>query len=209
MSRDIGKDRTCKGFGPWSFLAGLVAAGGVECEAAEEFSGSRRDDSDVEVGDEQHDGGAGVGASDADVVHLSSASEGHGPGFVDASRRIRWWVLEVPGDGLGASVKTTGNELLAQVRDQFDGVVRHAYRRVVGPASSGFERGVDFRCGIGPTGARRMIPTRCRAGLSRPVTGPRSSLTESPLAVSTSGHTARTDLPMSRLIPCRCPEPSH
>lgn len=52
--------------------------------------------------------------------------------------------LEVPGDGLGAGVKTTGNELLAQVRDQFDGVVRHACRRVVGPASSGFERGVAF-----------------------------------------------------------------
>ena len=58
-----------------SFLAGLVAAGGVECEVSEEFSGVGRDDSDVEVSDEEYDGFAGVGAADADVVHSSGASQ--------------------------------------------------------------------------------------------------------------------------------------
>ena len=65
MSRDIGKGRTCIGFGPWSFSAGLVAAGGVEGEVAEEFACGGCDDADVEVGDDEHDGCAGVGPADA------------------------------------------------------------------------------------------------------------------------------------------------
>ena len=49
MSRDICKDRTLGGFGPWSFGAGLVVAGGVEGEVAEDFAGGGVDDADVEV----------------------------------------------------------------------------------------------------------------------------------------------------------------
>jgi len=75
MSRDIGKDRTCIGFGSLSFLAGLVAACGVEGEVAEEFAGGGGDDADVEVGDDEDDGGAGVGAADADVVHAAGSAE--------------------------------------------------------------------------------------------------------------------------------------
>ena len=65
-------------------LLGLVAAGGVEGEAAEELAGGGVDDADVEVVDEEDDGLAGVGAADADVVHAAGAAEGDGAGLVDA-----------------------------------------------------------------------------------------------------------------------------
>ena len=55
MPRDIGKDRTCVGFGRLSFRAGLVVAGGVEGEVAEEFSGGLVDDAVAEVVDEEDD----------------------------------------------------------------------------------------------------------------------------------------------------------
>ena len=84
MSRDIGKARTPGGVRVLVILAGLVAAGGVEGEVAEEFAGGGVDDADVEVVDEEDDGGAGVGAADADVVHASGAAEGDGAGLVDA-----------------------------------------------------------------------------------------------------------------------------
>lgn len=57
-----------------SFVAGLVAAGGVEGEVAKQFAGGGVDDADVEVVDEQEDGLAGVGAADADVVHAAGAA---------------------------------------------------------------------------------------------------------------------------------------
>ena len=57
------------------FVAGLVAAVGVECEVSEEFAGVVVDDSDVEVGDGEDDSCSGVGAADADVVHASAPSE--------------------------------------------------------------------------------------------------------------------------------------
>ena len=41
------------------------------------------DDADVEVGDEEGDGGSFVGSSDADVVEAAVVSEGDGAGFVD------------------------------------------------------------------------------------------------------------------------------
>lgn len=41
------------------------------------------DDSDVEVVDEEGDGGAGVGSADADVVHASGSADRYGPGAVD------------------------------------------------------------------------------------------------------------------------------
>ena len=49
----------------------MVALGCVEDELSEEFSGGGVDDADVEVLDEQEDAGAGVGASDADVVQAA------------------------------------------------------------------------------------------------------------------------------------------
>ena len=83
MSQDIGTARTYDcGFG--SFFAwlgpggagGLVVAGGVEGELAEEFAGGGVDDADVEVVDEQDDAGSGVGSSDADVVEAAVEAQG-------------------------------------------------------------------------------------------------------------------------------------
>ena len=56
-------------------MAWLVAACGVEGEVAEEFAGGGVDDADVEIRDEEDDGGSGVGAADADVVHAAGAAE--------------------------------------------------------------------------------------------------------------------------------------
>ena len=58
------------GGGLWAGFgaAGLVVAGGVEGELAEEFASGGVDDADVKVGDEQDDGGAVVAFADADVV---------------------------------------------------------------------------------------------------------------------------------------------
>ena len=44
----------------WGSAGGLVVAGGVEGELAEEFAGDGVDDPDVEVIDEFEDGGTGV-----------------------------------------------------------------------------------------------------------------------------------------------------
>jgi len=68
MSQDIGIARThgC-GFGLSRFgVLGLVVAGGVEGQFAQEFAGGGVDDSDVEVLDEHDHVGSGVGSSDAD-----------------------------------------------------------------------------------------------------------------------------------------------
>src|SRR5580700_4001542 len=62
---------------------GLVVAGGVEGELAEEFAGGGADDADVQVLDEQEDVGSGVGPADADVVELAGVAEGDGTGFAD------------------------------------------------------------------------------------------------------------------------------
>jgi hypothetical protein len=62
----------------------LVVAGGVEGEVAEEFAGGGVDDADVEVVDEEDDGGLGVGSADADVVEAAVVAEGDGAGLVDA-----------------------------------------------------------------------------------------------------------------------------
>ena len=61
------------------FVLGLVVACGVKGEAAEEFSGSRVDDANVEVIDEHDDMGSGVGSPDADVVECSCVAQGDGP----------------------------------------------------------------------------------------------------------------------------------
>ena len=57
---------------PAGWLAGgLVVAGGVEGEFAEQFAGGGVDDADVQVLDEEQDASSGVGASGSDVVNAS------------------------------------------------------------------------------------------------------------------------------------------
>ena len=63
---------------------GLVVAGGVDGEFAEEFAGGGVDDADVEVVDQHQDVGPGVGSADADVVEAAVDSEGDAAGLVDA-----------------------------------------------------------------------------------------------------------------------------
>jgi hypothetical protein len=63
---------------------GLVVAGGVEDQFAEQLAGGGVDDADVAVGDEQQDVGAGVGSSDADVVQPAVVAQGDDTGVVDA-----------------------------------------------------------------------------------------------------------------------------
>jgi hypothetical protein len=55
---------------------GLVGAGGVEGELAEEFAGGGVDDADVQVLDEEQDVGPGVGPAGADVVELAGVAQG-------------------------------------------------------------------------------------------------------------------------------------
>jgi hypothetical protein len=55
---------------------GLVVAGGVDDQLAQEFAGGRVDDADVEVLDEQQDRGSGVGSADADVVKAAVDPQG-------------------------------------------------------------------------------------------------------------------------------------
>ena len=65
------------GSGSSSWAAGgLVVAGGVEGQFAEEFAGGGVDDADVQVLDEQQDVGPGVGPADADVVELAVGGAG-------------------------------------------------------------------------------------------------------------------------------------
>jgi hypothetical protein len=72
MSRDIpdspnpqlGSAVVVSGWGFGGLAGGLVVAGGVEGEVAERFAGRGVDDPDVEVGDEEDDGGS----AQADVV---------------------------------------------------------------------------------------------------------------------------------------------
>src|SRR5687768_18364279 len=91
MSQDIGIARThdswvrasaFRGGSGWS-SGGLVVAGGVDGELAEELAGGGVDDADVQVLDEQQDVGSGVGPTDADVVQASGDAQGDAPGGVD------------------------------------------------------------------------------------------------------------------------------
>src|SRR5690349_8797056 len=63
------------GFGGAGFAGGLVVAGGVEDQFAEEFAGGGVDDADVQVVGEQQDVGSGVGSADADVVEAAAVAE--------------------------------------------------------------------------------------------------------------------------------------
>jgi hypothetical protein len=71
------------GWSGWA-AGGLVVAGGVEGEFAEEFAGGGVDDADVEVVGEDEDVGSGVGSADADVVESAVDAEGDDAGVVDA-----------------------------------------------------------------------------------------------------------------------------
>ena len=82
----------------------MVAAGGVEGEAAEQFAGGGVDDAHVEVGDEQDDAGSGVGSADADVVEVAIDAQGDGAAVVDAvvTDAEMGVVAAVAGVGFGA-----------------------------------------------------------------------------------------------------------
>ena len=80
---------TLSGFGvsgssgsPW-FAGGLIVAGRVEGEFAEQLAGGGVDDADLGVLDEQQDVGSGVGPADADVVELAAVAQGDGAGGAD------------------------------------------------------------------------------------------------------------------------------
>ena len=78
ISRDI-QDGSERHFGSGGCpvpAGGLVVAGGVDGEVAEEFAGGGVDDADVVVVDEEDDVGSGVGSSDADVVKSSVDAQG-------------------------------------------------------------------------------------------------------------------------------------
>jgi hypothetical protein len=74
----------CAFRGSWRPSGGLVVAGGVEGEVAEELTGGGVDDADVQVLDQEKDAGSGVGPSDADVVKTAVIAQGDGAGVVDA-----------------------------------------------------------------------------------------------------------------------------
>ena len=61
--------------GSWGCAGGLsgavVAALGVEGEVADDLAGGGVDDADVEVVDEEDDGGSVEGSADADVVEFA------------------------------------------------------------------------------------------------------------------------------------------
>ena len=58
---------------------GLVVAGGVEGQLAQDLAGGGVDDADVEVLDEEQDVGSGVGSADSDVVQASVVAQGEAP----------------------------------------------------------------------------------------------------------------------------------
>lgn len=97
---------------------GLVVAGGVENELAEQLAGVFVDDADVAVLDQEQDVGSGVGSADTDVMEPALVAQVDNAGGVDAvtadsgvgrcGRRAGagggFWAGEV-GRGGGASVE--------------------------------------------------------------------------------------------------------
>ena len=63
---------------------GLVVAGGIDGQFAQQLAGGGIDDPDLEVVDQQQDVGLGVGSADADVVQAAVDAQGDGAGLVDA-----------------------------------------------------------------------------------------------------------------------------
>ena len=68
---------------------GLVVAAGVEGEFSEFLAGCGVDDADVFVVGEEHDRGAGVGASDADVVEATLVADRDR--VLMLGFRVCWW----------------------------------------------------------------------------------------------------------------------
>jgi hypothetical protein len=66
------------------WVDGLVVAVGVDDQLAQQLAGGRVDDADVEVVDEQQDGGSGVGSADTDVVEVAVDPQGDLAVGVDA-----------------------------------------------------------------------------------------------------------------------------
>ncbi|PZS11353.1 MAG: hypothetical protein DLM55_01855, partial [Acidimicrobiales bacterium] len=56
--------------------SGLVVAGGVEDQFAQELSGGGVDDANVEVVDQEQDAGSGVGSAHSDVVEFAVVAQG-------------------------------------------------------------------------------------------------------------------------------------
>jgi hypothetical protein len=83
---------------------GLVVAGCVEGELAQEFAGGGVDDADAPVLDEQEDVGSGVGPADAEVVERAAVAEGDAAGLVDdvAADAVVGVGGAVAGGGFGA-----------------------------------------------------------------------------------------------------------
>jgi hypothetical protein len=106
--------------------AGLVVLGGVDGEAAEELA-VVGDDPDVEVGDEEQDAGAGVGATEADVEEFAAVAEGDAAGLVDPVSADA--VVAHDGDGgcggggLGAGGEDLGGGAAGEGPVGSDGVV--------------------------------------------------------------------------------------
>src|SRR5215472_1076387 len=62
---------------------GLVGTGEVEGEGSEDLAGGGVDDANIEVLDEQDDGGSGMGSTDADVEQAAGDPQGDLAGGVD------------------------------------------------------------------------------------------------------------------------------
>src|SRR5215831_6721143 len=91
------------GWGSVWLAGGLVVAGRVEGQVAEQFAGGGVDDADVQVLDEQQDVGSGVGSAGADVVELAGVAEGDGAGFADdvGADAVMGVGAPIAGGGLG------------------------------------------------------------------------------------------------------------
>jgi len=68
----------------WSWLAGLVVAGGIDGVFGDDLAGVRVACDDVSIVDEEQHGRAGVGFADAEVAEFSGVAEGDFSVFVDA-----------------------------------------------------------------------------------------------------------------------------
>jgi hypothetical protein len=64
----------CSGRGSGWAAGGLVVAGGVEGQVAEELAGAGVDDADVQVLHQHDDVGSGVGPAYSDVVELPAGA---------------------------------------------------------------------------------------------------------------------------------------
>jgi len=88
---------------PSGFVGGLVVAGGIKGEVAEQFVGGGADDADVQVLHQRQDVRSGVFPSDANVVELAAVAQGDGTGGTDLVGADRSWVSadRSPGPALG------------------------------------------------------------------------------------------------------------